>query len=173
MFAFSCKTIPLLATATESASSPLVMAGVLLSLVVIYLASTIGGEVCARLKMPSVLGQLLGGLVVGVSAFELLVFPEGGADNINSLMMTFLQNTTDLSLDRVATSFQTQSEVISILAEIGVVILLFEIGLESDLDALLRVGPQAAIVAVLGVVAPFVGGTLVAFRQCQNGTIFC
>jgi Kef-type K+ transport system membrane component KefB len=43
---------------------------------------------------------------------------------------------------------------------IGVVILLFEIGLESDLQELLKVGPQAAIVAVVGVVTPFVAGTL-------------
>jgi Kef-type K+ transport system membrane component KefB len=156
----SSKTIPLVATATEAESAPLVMAGVLLSLVVIYLASTIGAELCARMKLPPVLGQLLGGLVVGISAFHLLVFPEGGGDSSNSLIMTFLQVTTGSSLDGVAATFQMNSEVISVLAEIGVVILLFEIGLESDLNALLKVGPQAAIVAVVGVVAPFVGGTL-------------
>lgn len=155
----SCKTIPLLATATESESSPFVLAGVLLSLVVIYLASTIGAELCVRLNMPPVLGQLLGGLVVGISAFHLLVFPDSGGDSSNSLMMTFLQATGGLSLDGAAATFQTDSEVLSTLAEIGVVILLFEIGLESNLDALLRVGFQAAIVAVVGVVTPFVGGT--------------
>jgi Kef-type K+ transport system membrane component KefB len=63
-------------------------------------------------------------------------------------------------LDGAAATFQTNSEVLSTLAEIGVVILLIEIGLESNLDALLRVGFQAAIVAVVGVFAPFVGGTL-------------
>jgi len=152
--------IPLLAAATESDSAPFVLASVLLSLVVIYLASTIGGELCARMNLPPVLGQLLGGLVVGISAFHLLVFPEGGGDSTTSLMMTFLQNTAGLSLDSAAAIFQTDSEVISTLAEIGVVILLFEIGLESDLKELLRVGPQAAIVAVVGVIAPFVGGTL-------------
>ncbi|MGB7488476.1 MAG: cation:proton antiporter, partial [Phormidesmis sp.] len=40
-----------------------------------------------------------------------------------------------------------------------VIILLFEIGLESDLKELIRVGPQAAVVAVIGVVVPFVAGT--------------
>ncbi len=38
--------------------------------------------------------------------------------------------------------------------------MLFEIGLESDLKELIRVGPIAAVVAVVGVVAPFVAGTL-------------
>lgn len=159
-FSSSQLTIPLLATATESESAPLVMAGVLLSLVVIYLASTIGGELCARMNLPPVLGQLLGGLVVGISAFHLLVFPESGGDGSNSVIMNVLQATAGLSGDGVAAAFQTNSEVISVLAEIGVVILLFEIGLESNLDALLRVGYQAAIVAVVGVVAPFVSGTL-------------
>ncbi len=151
---------PILATNPPSDSSPLVFAGVLASLVVIYLASTIGGEICARLNLPPVLGQLLAGLVLGISAFHLLVFPEGGSDGSNSLMMAFLEATAGLSVDAVGTTFQTDSEVISILSEIGVVILLFEIGLESDLKELLRVGWQAAIVAVVGVVVPFVGGTL-------------
>ncbi len=155
----SYKTIPLLAATTE-ADAPVVLASVLLSLVVIYLASTIGGELCARMNLPPVLGQLLGGLVVGISAFHLLIFPDGGGDSTNSLMMAFLETTAGLSLDRAAATFQTDSEVISILAEIGVVILLFEIGLESDLKSLLKVGPQAAIVAVVGVVTPFVSGTL-------------
>ena len=39
------------------------------------------------------------------------------------------------------------------------IILLFEIGLESDLKELLRVGPQASIVAIIGVVVPFAAGT--------------
>jgi len=158
-FPYFGKLLPLLATA-EPNSSPLVLAGVLSSLVVIYLASTIGGEICARLNLPPVLGQLLGGLVVGISALHLLVFPEGGGDVSDSLMMTFLEATAGLSVDSVAAIFQTDSEVISILSEIGVVILLFEIGLESDLKELLRVGPQAAIVAVVGVVTPFLFGTL-------------
>jgi Kef-type K+ transport system membrane component KefB len=46
-----------------------------------------------------------------------------------------------------------------VLSEIGVIILLFEIGLESDLKELIRVGPQAAVVAVVGVAVPFVTGT--------------
>ncbi len=157
--AFKSSSLSLLATA-ESDSSPLILAGVLLSLVVIYLASTIGGEICARINLPPVLGQLLGGLVVGISALHLLVFPEGGADGTGSLMMAFLQATAGLSVDAVAATLQTDSEVISLLSEIGVVILLFEIGLESDLKELLRVGPQAAIVATVGVIAPFVSGTL-------------
>lgn len=44
------------------------------------------------------------------------------------------------------------------LAELGVIILLFEVGLESDVGDLIRAGPQASLVALVGVVAPFAGG---------------
>jgi Kef-type K+ transport system membrane component KefB len=156
---FVLPTNPLLATAAEAESSPLVLAGVLLSLVVVYLASKIGGEVCARINLPPVLGELVGGVVVGVSALHLLVFPEGGADSSTSVIMNFMQMTTGLGPEAIASLFSAQSEVISVLAELGVVILLFEIGLESDLKELIRVGPQAAVVAVVGVAAPFAAGT--------------
>jgi Kef-type K+ transport system membrane component KefB len=51
-----------------------------------------------------------------------------------------------------------ESATLHLLAEVGVVILLFEIGLESDLDELLRAGPQATLVAVVGIVCPFAVG---------------
>jgi Kef-type K+ transport system membrane component KefB len=98
-------------------------------------------------------------VVVGISALHLLVFPEGGADVTNSLLVSFLQSTAGLSPEAAVSVFKAQSEVISVLAELGVVILLFEIGLESDLQELIRVGPQAAVVAVVGVVTPFAAGT--------------
>jgi Kef-type K+ transport system membrane component KefB len=51
-----------------------------------------------------------------------------------------------------------ESEVVHALAELGVLILLFEVGLESDLDELLEAGLQATLVAVVGVVLPFAAG---------------
>lgn len=51
-----------------------------------------------------------------------------------------------------------ESQILHALAEIGVVILLFEIGLESDLHELLRAGPQSAVVALVGVACPFLLG---------------
>lgn len=51
-----------------------------------------------------------------------------------------------------------ESDVLHALAELGVVVLLFEVGLESDLSELLRAGVQASVVAVVGIVLPFLGG---------------
>jgi Kef-type K+ transport system membrane component KefB len=155
-------SIPLLATATETetADSSMVVAAVLLSLVVIYFASKVGGELSNRLGFPPVLGELVGGVVVGVSVLHLLVFPETGADSSNSLIVNFLQTTAGLTPEAAPSVFAAQSEVISVLAELGVIILLFEIGLESNLKDLMAVGVQATIVAVVGVVAPFAAGTV-------------
>ncbi|HWN12138.1 MAG TPA: cation:proton antiporter [Pyrinomonadaceae bacterium] len=52
------------------------------------------------------------------------------------------------------------SEITSLLAEIGVIFLLFTVGLETKPAAIFKVGKQAAVVAVLGVVAPMLGGWL-------------
>jgi Kef-type K+ transport system membrane component KefB len=152
-------SLPLLATTGEAADSSLVVAAVLLSLVIVYFASKLGGELSNRFGLPPVLGELVGGVVVGVSVLHLLVFPETGADSSGSLIISFLKTTTSLTPDTAESVFATQSEVISVLAELGVIILLFEIGLESNLKDLMAVGIQATIVAVVGVVVPFAAGT--------------
>ncbi|MDJ0844918.1 cation:proton antiporter [Crocosphaera sp.] len=152
--------IPLLATETTANLGPMILAGVLLSLIVIYLASKLGGEISRSLNLPPVLGELVGGVVVGASALHLLVFPESGATASDSVLMSALQLVGGLTPEALPEVFSTQSEVISVLAEIGVIILLFEIGLESDIRELKEVGYQAAIVAVVGVVAPFTAGTV-------------
>ena len=156
---WSANQILLAATETEAEEGTLVLAGVLVSLVVIYFASKLGGEICSRINLPPVLGELVGGVLIGVSAFRLLVFPEGGSVADDSLIINLLHNTAGLSSESATSVFNSQSEVINLLSELGVIILLFEIGLESDLKELIRVGPQAAIVAVVGVLAPFVAGT--------------
>jgi Kef-type K+ transport system membrane component KefB len=147
---------PLLATTTESEYAPVVLTGVLLSLVVIYFASKLGGELSRMMDFPPVLGELVGGVVVGASALHLLVFPESGANASDSVIMNILQVINNLSPEAVTSIFQSQSEAISILAELGVIVLLFEIGLESDLRELKKVGYQAAIVCM-----------------CRCGSSFC
>ncbi len=152
-------SLPLLATELPADGGPLVLAGVLLSLVVIYLASKVGGEIAKSLDLPPVLGELIGGVVIGVSALRLVVFPETGATAADSQIMTVLQWVGGLAPADIPAIFASQSEVLSVLAELGVIILLFEIGLESDLRELQKVGYQATIVAVVGVAAPFGVGT--------------
>ncbi|MEX1049995.1 MAG: cation:proton antiporter, partial [Gemmatimonadales bacterium] len=85
-----------------------------------------------RMGQPSVLGELIAGALLGPSLLGLI--PTAAADPM--------------------------TEVIRIFAEIGVVVLLFEIGLETDLRQMARVGPGAAVVALVGVALPFAIGFL-------------
>jgi len=161
-----------LASTSETAEiGPFVLGSVLLSLIVVYLAAKLGGELCARINLPSVLGELVGGVVVGVSALQLITFPESGAGESGSLIIRFLEATGGLSLDAAPSVFDAESEVLNILAELGVIILLFEIGLESDLRELIRVGPQAVVVAIVGVVTPFALGTIGLIALFDTPTI--
>ncbi len=126
----------LLATEPNSGTAPIVLAGVLLSLVFIYLASKLGGELSRLVDLPPVLGELVAGVVVGVSALHLLVFPETGAVAGDSVVVTILQQIAGLSPESSPEVFASFSEVISVLAELGVIILLFEIGFEDVLSEL-------------------------------------
>jgi Kef-type K+ transport system membrane component KefB len=150
-----------LAAATETSDqAPLVLLGVILSLVVIYCASKLGAELSNRLGLPPVLGELVGGVMVGVSALHFVIFPGVGVDGTHSLIMQFLQLANGLSPESVNPTFAATSEVIAVLSELGVIVLLFEIGLESNLSELLKVGPQALVVATVGVAIPFIVGTM-------------
>ena len=62
------------------------------------------------------------------------------------------------------------SSSLLLLAEIGVVLLLFEVGLETDLQELVRVGGPAVAVAVVGMALPFAGGYLVTRALGYTGT---
>jgi Kef-type K+ transport system membrane component KefB len=103
---------------------------------------------------------LVAGVIVGVSVLHLVIFPEGGVEASDSLLANILQSLNHLSPTALTNVFEAQSEVISVLAEIGVIILLFEIGLESNLRQLKEVGIQATVVACVGVAVPFGLGTV-------------
>jgi len=107
---------------------------VLLALLVALVASKLGGELCVRVGQPAVLGELLLGIVVG----NLALIGYHGLDFIGS------------------------DHSIEVIAELGVVLLLFQVGLESDLGETVKVGSSSLTVALLGVVAPLILGWGVA-----------
>jgi len=101
---------------------------VFLVIITMLLAGKLFGELAERSGQPAVLGELIAGVILGSSVLG--VIPAAGP----------------------------MYEIIHVLAEIGVAILLFEIGLETDLKEMTRVGKSAAGVAMIGVVLPFALG---------------
>jgi Kef-type K+ transport system membrane component KefB len=120
--------------ASSGAESPHGIAIFLFAIVIVLLAGRIGGELLERWNQPAVLGELLAGIVIG---------------NLGLAGATFFE------------SFKFNGQL-ALAAEIGVLLLLFEIGLESSLDELLAVGPSAIAVATLGVVTPMALGFVVS-----------
>lgn len=122
--------IPALARAASGGEHGVDVLPVLGELVVILLGAKLGGSLFARMGQSAVLGELLAGVVIGnLGLFGLPPF---------------------LLLEVVPS--------IEIFAEIGVLFLLFEVGLESDVKQMARVGASAILVAVLGIVAPILLG---------------
>jgi Kef-type K+ transport system membrane component KefB len=106
-----------------------------IALVVIIVAAKLGGYVSYRMGQPSVLGELVTGILLGPSAIGLLDQP-------------FF---TDPHL----------AETIAHLAELGVILLMFLAGLDLHISELAQAGKTAALAGVLGVVFPLSLGTLV------------
>jgi Kef-type K+ transport system membrane component KefB len=101
-----------------------------LMLAAVLVSAKLLGELAERMGQPAVLGELIAGILLGSSALG-VVPTEGSGAGISHL-----------------------------LAEFGVVLLLFEIGLETDLREMFRVGPASLAVASVGVVLPFALGFL-------------
>jgi Kef-type K+ transport system membrane component KefB len=106
------------------------VAFVALALAVILIAAKLGGHVAQRIGQPAVLGELLVGVVLGNLGLA-------GLDWLEPIK-------SDATID--------------VLARLGVIILLFEVGLESTVREMLHVGGRALVVGVLGVIVPWLLG---------------
>ncbi|WP_107666254.1 cation:proton antiporter [Cyanothece sp. BG0011] len=122
----------------------------------LLLTSAVFEELAARVGLPSVLGNLIAGLVIGISGLHILVL-EGG--EVNTSFISLIHSLTHVDLEVIKEVFDGPVKTIfENYAELGVGILLFTIGLESDLEDLLKVGLQSAMVAIVGFGLPFVLG---------------
>jgi Kef-type K+ transport system membrane component KefB/nucleotide-binding universal stress UspA family protein len=129
-------TIPALAAADgglRTASQALFIAQLALLLVV----GRLMGEAVQRIGQPSVMGQLIGGLLLGPSFFGLL-WPS--------------------AQHAIFPADPTQKSMIDAVSELGILMLLLLTGMETDLQLVRRVGRAAIAVAAAGVAVPFVCG---------------
>ena len=102
---------------------------ILLGLAILVLGAKLGGILVSRWGQPAVLGELLFGIA--------------------------LANLYPLFAGSAGIEFVRSNTILKFLAEVGVLLLLFDVGLEVDLRAFARVGPSAFLVALIGVVVPF------------------
>ena len=138
---------------------------------IIFIFSVILGEICIRLKLPTVLGDLVAGMLLGGSVLGFIVFSSEGIE-VNSALINGLEFVTGASSTVVEQAYRFQmKDFLDTSANIGLLALLFTTGLESDLKELIRVGTQATTVAITGVTVPFVLGTVVLIQFFGVATI--
>lgn len=114
---------------------------VLLQLVVLLVVAKLAGELFERIGQPPVLGELLAGVLMGPS---LLSFVDLHADGGTGALLVFV-------------------------AQLGAILLLFEVGLETRLADMLRVGRSAAAVAAIGIVGSFAAGFGTSYALAAAG----
>ena len=146
---------------SELSSHDLEVAETLIGVVrflLIFVAARTLAEVLVRFQLPTILGELLAGVIIGASGLHLLVPPETQAhlsDSFNQL----IGGLAAIPPDAVPEIYNETFPSLQAVATLGLYALLFLTGLESELDELVAVGGQAFTVAVAGVVLPFALGT--------------
>ena len=111
--------------------------GILFSLFYVFVAAQIGAEIAQRFKLPSVVGEIAAGVLIGPSLLGLVSVAPAVAGHANGT-----------------------AEPLLMLAEVGAVLLLFSVGLETRLGDLRKVGSSAFQVGTLGLIVPFILGAL-------------
>lgn len=116
----------------------------LVDLFIIFVAAKVADEVFQRLHQPPVLGELLVGVLIGPYGLGLIGVPGAG-------LIEAFGGDVEAARQSVKTTYH-------LIAELGVIVLLFFVGLETRLADILNVGGRAGLVAALGVILPFVLG---------------
>jgi Kef-type K+ transport system membrane component KefB len=106
------------------------MLPVLLGLVVILVSAKLGGEAARMFRQPAVLGEIAAGIVLG---------------NLDLIGVS-------------AFAAMAENSHLEVLAQLGVLLLLFEVGLESTVGQMLKTGVSSLLVALIGVVLPMAMG---------------
>ena len=112
---------------------------VIIQIFILLLMAKLFGGIFEKLKMPSLVGEILAGVVF---INLILFFPDfGGLLHFDP--QEFVHDETHF---------------LHVMGEIGIIFLLFMVGLETRLGDLIRVGRTAMYVAVLGIIIPLLGG---------------
>ena len=119
------------------------LALILGNLLIIIIVARLAAELAELIKIPAVLGEIIAGIIIGPSALGLI-------DPIKHLDV---------------------ANMVLLLGEIGVILLLFQVGLEMDLGEMAKVGKPALLVALIGIMVPFAAGFGVACAFGESGKI--
>ena len=127
---------------------------ILVDLFIIFACAKLAGEIFLRLKQPAIVGEVLAGVVIGPYALGLIGDPS--AD-----FVTLFNGDEE-------TATEALNVVYDVIAGLGVIILLFVVGLETRLSELMAVRNRAVAVGVLGIIFPWVLGFSFVYATGQS-----
>ncbi|MFM7264475.1 MAG: cation:proton antiporter, partial [Cyanobium sp.] len=145
----------------EIGNHPVEVAEILIQVgrfLVLFIAARLMAELMVRLSLPTILGELLAWVLIGVSGLHLLLPPGTGAE-LNHRLLALVGSLSGVAPAQVQELYNESFSGLQQVSLLGLYALLFLTGLESELDELMAVGVQATSVAVTGVVLPFALGT--------------
>lgn len=138
------------------------MYNIFIYIAIILITTKLGGVLSRKVKMPQVLGALIAGVIIGPSALG-IIKPIEMSEIINKIANTGFQ------IKNTAEFFSIYGSIsIKVLADLGVVMLMFLAGLETDLKEFKKAGLSSFLIAVGGVIVPLVFGTLSAYTYDSN-----
>jgi Kef-type K+ transport system membrane component KefB len=109
---------------------------------VIFLAARTLAEILVRFQLPTILGELLAGVLIGVSGFHFLIPPDTGA-RLNHWLLDLVAALSGVTPDLAQTIYSESFPGLQQVSLLGLYALLFLTGLESELDELVAVLPFA------------------------------
>ena len=130
------------------------IAQVILALAVIFILAKVSSRIFAKLGVPGLIGEIILGILI-------VSIPIGDYSLFEWIASEF---------DPSPGSSNTVHEIVEIFSELGVIFLLFTVGLETKVTDLTSVGKAALLVAVMGVIVPFIVGYL--FVTITGGNMY-
>lgn len=128
---------------------------VLLMLLVVFVAAKLASFLFNRFGVPGLVGEILVGIILAISIGDSSIAQFLGLYEIQEGVRVEGEN----------------FEILHVLAEVGVMFLLFSVGLETRVKDLMAVGKTAFLVALLGVIVPFIFGFLYVDMVYMQGNM--
>ena len=139
--------------------------GFVMVLAIIMVSTKVCGLLLRKLNLPQVLGYIIAGILVGpaligMSGFSLIGF-QSEANEIACFVM----------LDEFTLNDGGTFTILDVFSKIGVIMIMFCAGLETDLKELKKTGFVSTLVAVVGVLVPLVLGLVVSLPFMGTGLV--
>lgn len=181
---------PVLAFASPGAGQNDPITFVLLGVTTIFFFAILGRYIARRLNQPSVLGELLMGVIVGnlfyYYGFQLIILLREGSSTFDIIQEVLKGVPLEQAVNMIVLNKEYAQQIVSalsaprgadylkiayivdIFSRYGVIFLLFMVGLESSVEELKHTGRDSIFVAIIGVVAPMALGFGMAYWLMPN-----